>query len=393
MSSKVITRSPEELPPVPCSMGGMDWNPTGLWRYLTPKPRDKAAPCMSACPAGNPIPEIMALLARGKKDAALRLLLEANPLPGVTGRLCFHPCQPSCLRKNVDRALPIQSLERWAAEQGGAKLKPPKVKGAKGPKVAVIGAGPVGLTCAYLLGRSGYKVTLYDPGSKAGGFLRGAKGLPDSALNNELSRLVGASGIKLETGAGCAPEQVCLGASPPALVIVDDYAHAAGTAQAKAMEAAWPRKGLALGKTALLRPANKPRSKGFKPSQVAMAVGMGRELADKAMALLKGEKYAKPAKAEPVAKDAVKPGRFAPEKPLRKAPARLNDERARYEAARCMSCGRCNLCQQCVLFCPDACIGLAENNRAVRVDLNHCKGCGVCAEECPRGVISMEAAE
>lgn len=390
MSNKVIIRSPEELPPVPCSMGGMDWNPTGLWRYLTPEPRDKAAPCFSACPAGNPIPEVMALLAKGKTDAALDLLLKANPLPGVTGRLCFHPCQPGCLRKKVDRSLPIQGLERWAADQGSVKMKAPKARKAK---VAVIGAGPAGLTCAYLLGRNGYRVTLYDPAGKAGGFLRGAKGLSASVLNNELRRLVELSGIKLETGVGCAPEQVCLESAPPALVVVDDFAHAGGTAEAKAMEAAWPRQGLVLGKAALLRPETKPGFKGFKPSQVAMAVGMGRELADKSLAVLKGTKYAKPAKLEPVAKDAVKTERFAPEKPLRKAPARLDEERARYEAGRCMSCGRCNLCQDCVLFCPDACLGLTESNDAVKVDLEHCKGCGICAQECPRGVISMEAAK
>ncbi|MGD8563233.1 MAG: FAD-dependent oxidoreductase [Desulfarculaceae bacterium] len=389
MSNKVIIRSPQELPPVPCSMGGMDWNPTGLWRYLTPEPRDKAAPCASACPAGNPIPKIMALLVSGKKDAALELLLEANPLPGVTGRLCFHPCQPSCLRKKVDRALPIQGLERWVANQTSSKLKPPR---AKGPKVAVVGAGPVGLTCAYLLGRQGSKVTLYDPGKKAGGFLRGAKGLPASVLNNELRRLVRVSGIKLETGADCGPGQVCLGASPLALVIVDDYAHEDGTAQAKAIEAAWPHEGLAPGKTAVLHPEANPRFKGFKPSQVAMAVGMGQETACRALAMLRGEKYAEPPKSEPVSKGAIKPERFAPEKPLRKSPARLDEKRAHYEAARCMSCGRCNLCQQCVLFCPDACIALAESNHAVKVDLEHCKGCGICAEECPRGVISMEAA-
>ena len=390
MSSKVIIRSPEELPPVPCSMGGMDWNPTGLWRYFAPQPQDKAAPCFSACPAGNPLPEIMALLAKGKKDAALDLLLQANPLPGVTGRLCFHPCQPSCLRKKVDRGLPIQNLERWAADQANVKLKAPK---ARGPQVAVIGAGPVGLTCAYLLGRNGMKVTLYDPGSKAGGFLRGAKGLPASVLNKELRRLVRISGIRLELGAGCAPEQVCLGRTPPALVVIDDYAYAKGTAQAKAMQETWPRKGLLLGKGTLLRPENKPRFKGFKPSQVALAVGMGQELAQKALAILQGGKYTQPPKLEPVSKDAVKPERFAPEKPLRKAPVRLDEERARYEAARCMSCGTCNLCQECVLFCPDVCIALAESEDAVQVDLEHCKGCGICAQECPRGVISMEAAK
>ncbi len=65
-------------------------------------------------------------------------------------------------------------------------------------------------------------------------------------------------------------------------------------------------------------------------------------------------------------------------------------ERALQEAERCLSCGTCNLCLQCVSFCPDASIRLDEDETAVVVDLDHCKGCGICAYECPRGVITME---
>ena len=65
-------------------------------------------------------------------------------------------------------------------------------------------------------------------------------------------------------------------------------------------------------------------------------------------------------------------------------------EQVLQEAERCLSCGTCNRCLQCVLFCPDASIRLDENETAVTVDLDHCKGCGICAYECPRGVITME---
>jgi Pyruvate/2-oxoacid:ferredoxin oxidoreductase delta subunit len=65
-------------------------------------------------------------------------------------------------------------------------------------------------------------------------------------------------------------------------------------------------------------------------------------------------------------------------------------ERALQEAECCLSCGACNLCLQCVSFCPDASIRLDEDETAVTVDLDHCKGCGICAYECPRGVITME---
>ena len=65
-------------------------------------------------------------------------------------------------------------------------------------------------------------------------------------------------------------------------------------------------------------------------------------------------------------------------------------ERALQEAERCLSCGTCNMCLQCVSFCPDASIRLDEDEASVRVDLDHCKGCGICAYECPRGIITME---
>ena len=65
-------------------------------------------------------------------------------------------------------------------------------------------------------------------------------------------------------------------------------------------------------------------------------------------------------------------------------------ELALQEAERCLSCGTCNLCLKCVSFCPDASIRLDEDGASVRVDLDHCKGCGICAYECPRGIITME---
>lgn len=381
MSPKVTIARVDDLPPVPCTLGGMDWNPTGLWRYLTPAPRDKAAPCHAACPANNPIPQLMALWARGQGEAALDLLLAANPLPGVTGRLCFHPCQPACLRRKVDRALPVQGLERWAADQGQTRLRPVRPKG---QAVAVVGAGPAGLTCAYLLGRQGLRVTLYDPAAQAGGFLVGAKGLPAKILKTEVERLVRLAGIKLVLNSECAPEAIAGGRPGPALVVIDDSAHPAS--------AAWPIPEPA-GGAAWLRAGAGRDGKGFKASQAALAVGLGQALAAQALARLAGQEQATAAAPEMVDEAAVKPERFAPERPPRKPPARLDAKRARQEAGRCLSCGACNLCQQCVLFCPDACLGLDPDGAGVRVDLAHCKGCGICAQECPRGVISMEAGQ
>ena len=388
MSGKVIIRSPEELPPVPCTLGGMEWNPTGLWRYLTPNFKEKAAPCAAACPAGNPIARIMALMAEGREREALEALLEVNPLPGVTGRLCYHPCQKPCLRRQVDRALPVQLLERWAADHGQAR---PARRRLTGPDVAVIGAGPAGLTCAYLLARRGCRVTLWDPAPEAGGFLRGTGGLPAAVLKREIGRLQALSGVLFALGGECGPREVLHCASPPALVVLDDRAHPAKSPEALRVADAWEGGGAAEAGGAVLRPDADQGFKGYKPSQVAHAVGLGRELAERAAALLEGRDYQPPEPLAVVGPDEVRAGRFMPEKPPHKPPTRLDAQRARNEAARCMSCGACNLCQQCVLFCPDACLGLSPDSKTVQVDLEHCKGCGICAQECPRGVIDMEA--
>ncbi|MFH1060038.1 MAG: FAD-dependent oxidoreductase, partial [Pseudomonadota bacterium] len=252
-------------------------------------------------------------------------------------------------------------------------------------RVAVVGAGPAGLTCAYLLGRQGFRVTLFDPARTAGGFLKGAKGLPATVLGAEVERLVRLGGVKLALGAGCRPEEIMAGKPGPALVVADDSAHPAS--------AAWPIPEPPGDAAPWLRSGPGRGGKAFKPSQVSLAIGLGQALAAQALAALAGEAYAPPVARPVVEAEAIKLTRFTPEKPTRKAPARLDADRARYEAGRCMSCGTCNLCQQCVLFCPDACLAPDPEGAGVRVDLYHCKGCGICAEECPRAVISMEAGQ
>jgi Pyruvate/2-oxoacid:ferredoxin oxidoreductase delta subunit len=382
MREKVLIRSLGELPPVPCTVDGMDWNPTGLWRYLAPVMREKAAPCTGACPAGNPLPRMMAALAAGEPGLALAALMEANPLPGVTGRLCYHPCQRDCLRREVDRALPIQALERFAADRAPEpRPAPPPPAGAA--RVAVLGAGPAGLTCAYLLGRAGLAVAVHDPAQAAGGFLAGAKGLPPRALAREVRRLAACAGLELRPG-GLEGEPW----NGAALVVADETSHAPGSPEALAVARAAERAQEAGAR--LVRPQTEPGFAGFKPAQAAHAVGLGQRLAAEAREAL--GLAAPPAAPEPLAREAVHTGRFAPEKPAKKQPAApLRPQRARSEAARCLSCGRCNLCQDCALFCPDACMGLDAAGAAPAVDLEHCKGCGICAHQCPRGVITMEA--
>ena len=96
-------------------MGTMLWNKTGTWRYLKPRYINKTPPCNEACPAGNDIEGFMVLTREGKFREAWELIKEENPFPGVCGRVCFHPCESSCNRREYDEALSIHGIERFLA--------------------------------------------------------------------------------------------------------------------------------------------------------------------------------------------------------------------------------------------------------------------------------------
>ena len=110
----------------------------------------RTSPCEAACPAGNPIKKINALIREEKFNAALAYLTVRNPFAGVTGRICNHPCESVCNRSAYDEALSIRGLERCAAEQADFSImRRPQKMAPSGKKVAVIGSGPAGMTGAF----------------------------------------------------------------------------------------------------------------------------------------------------------------------------------------------------------------------------------------------------
>ncbi len=147
-------------------------------------PELQTCPCQNACPANVDISGFVTLLALGREEEAYELIREENPFPAVCGRVCSHPCENYCPREKVDETVNIRALERRAGEfvlQGKHKEQSAE---STGKRVAVIGAGPSGLTCAYYLARSGHQVDLYDGEPEAGGVMYW--GIPEFRLPNDI---------------------------------------------------------------------------------------------------------------------------------------------------------------------------------------------------------------
>ena len=145
------------------------------------------SPCQNACPAGVNVPGYLGLIQEGRFMDAYRLIRQDNPFPAVCGRICTHPCETKCRRAQRDEALAISDLKRYVAdfamnheEKFVSDIKYPK----NGKKIAIIGAGPSGLTCGYYLVRLGYDVDVFESHSQAGGVL--AYGIPEYRLPTEI---------------------------------------------------------------------------------------------------------------------------------------------------------------------------------------------------------------
>lgn len=140
------------------------------------------APCVVACPAGVNAQGYVTKISEGKLEEAMEVHRRATPFAGVLGRICPHPCEVECERKKVDEPIAIRSLKRFMADyelkKGRPKVTP--VEKTKEARVAVVGSGPAGLSCAYDLVRQGYPVTVFEAASMAGGLLR--YGIPDYRL-------------------------------------------------------------------------------------------------------------------------------------------------------------------------------------------------------------------
>jgi len=149
------------------------------------------APCRSACPANVNVQGYVALISRGKYKEAIALERQDNPFPSVCGRVCTHPCEADCARLAHDGAVAIRNLKRFIADYETSP-EPIELPIRLNEKVAVIGAGPAGLTCAYYLAKKGYEVKVFDSLDAPGGMLVAGIPrfrLPRSAIDSDVEQI------------------------------------------------------------------------------------------------------------------------------------------------------------------------------------------------------------
>ncbi len=184
---------------------------------LRPYPKTKTAPCQSGCPMGNDVRRALTYVGQEEKferatddslEQAWYVFTNTNPMPSVLGRVCPHPCESECNRQHKDGAVNINQFERFVGDFGIEKeLKLTTLsEEKKDKKIAVIGSGPAGISCAYQLARRGYPVTIFEAFPKTGGMLRYGippYRLPRNVLDAEIQRVLDLGvELKINTAVG-----------------------------------------------------------------------------------------------------------------------------------------------------------------------------------------------
>ncbi len=192
----------EKETPYDTKWGKDKWNPD--YRHRKVVAEGGTSPCKSECPAHIAIQGYIKMASQGKYREALELIKKENPFPAICGRICPRKCESACTRSDVDEPLAIDEIKKFIADQD---LKEehrfvPERKDNRPEKIAVIGAGPAGLSCAYFLAVDGYKVTVFEKERKLGGML--TLGIPSFRLGKEVVNaeidILKELGVEFKTG-------------------------------------------------------------------------------------------------------------------------------------------------------------------------------------------------
>jgi NADPH-dependent glutamate synthase beta subunit-like oxidoreductase len=192
--------------PPPTEKDGQRLFPTGNFRFFRPVYKDKTPPCNHACPTGEQIQKYLDYVKHDRYLDGYLTILQDNPMPSVTGRVCYHPCETACNRAAHDEPIGIRGVERFLGDFG-LDLKENPIAQDLPPlndkTVAIAGSGPGGLACAYHLRRRGYASVVFEALDRPGGMLRAgipAWHLPEEVLDREIAKLLDLDGIEIRCG-------------------------------------------------------------------------------------------------------------------------------------------------------------------------------------------------
>jgi Pyruvate/2-oxoacid:ferredoxin oxidoreductase delta subunit len=332
---------------------------------------------------------------------AWRQITEINPFPAICGLLCQHACEAACNRKAKEGAVGINLLERCIGDFGVAHgLQLPATAVARSEAVAIVGAGPGGLACAFYLARRGYRVSLFEAAPRLGGMLRYGiprSVLPAAVLDCEIARIVQ---LGVDYRCDCVVGQD---------VPLDELAHgyqavffALGLLKpAQLQPVAKPDGVLWIGELPEGTPPPRQEAAEVSPrvnNSVSLAIAQGLEAGASLARHFNGEAAESKPKAAVIEAARMKlawyPALEAQHGSVVEVPGEaprpaLSEAEAIAEARRCMSCGSCMDCESCWMYCTPNCIVRLPKGEHYKLKLDSCNGCGKCYETCPCGYIEM----
>jgi Pyruvate/2-oxoacid:ferredoxin oxidoreductase delta subunit len=379
---------------------------------LRPRFVEKAAPCAERCPGGTDVRGWLTMIAQagacGRTSAeayeiAWRTIVETNPFPSTLARICPHPCESGCNRTAKDGAVAISALEGFVGDlaiQRGLAL-PRGIEAERAENVAIVGAGPAGLSCAYQLARRGYRPVVFEAGDRPGGRLRDAirtGRLPETVLGAEIARIV-SLGVDVKCGTRIDEAALdLLRTQHRAVFVATGRKRRAPASATEEPEPASPgasangpdggREGIFFGGDVV------------RHGLVAAAVSEGRLAAVAIDAWLSGHSVATPAVAPSIRPERMKLGWYKPMPRHQWAsisPVDVKGDESWQaleaeidaEAARCLSCGLCMDCDNCWMYCTSNGFERLPKGQHYRIKLELCNGCKKCGDECPSGYIDL----
>jgi len=372
---------------------------------------EKDAPCITGCTIGNHARDWIVPLAQHKAYGlseneafakAWSAIVERNPLPAISGRVCQHPCESSCNRKAKDAPVAVHLMERSIGDFGVAhnlKLARPVPSQTAG-HIAVVGAGPSGLSCAYALVQLGYTVALYDAAKLPGGMIRyriPRETLPREVIDSEIQNILD---LGVEFHGGCV-----VGKDISADTLLSEYRaviFAIGLQKTTQMQVRQDARGAFIcGELPAEAPDIPLEPTELIPRTLNMitpAIAQGRRAAEDIDAALQG-KLREPRSTHTVIKsDRMKLEWYPTSLRHEEMPAVENGadafaglppEDVVAEAARCMSCGMCMDCETCWMYCSNNCFVKLPKGEHYKIRLELCNGCGKCVEACPCGYVEV----